>query len=82
MKVSSTEDKFMDEFKKVSDCYQAIKNDRKKLNSLISLVEIFEKVTKYTRLNYLSFIFNLGRRFGFITSYLRSYCKSFPSFGY
>jgi len=35
----------MNEFKKVSDYYQAIKNDRKKLNSLLPLVEIFEKVT-------------------------------------
>jgi hypothetical protein len=34
----------MNEFKKVSDHYQAIKNDRKKLNSLLPLVEIFEKV--------------------------------------
>ena len=44
LKVSTEEDVLVSEFKKVSDCYQTIKADRKKLNSLLSLVEIYEKV--------------------------------------
>ena len=45
MKISKEEeDTLLMDFKKVSEYYQTIKADRKKLNSLLALVEIYEKV--------------------------------------
>ena len=37
-------DAIISDFKKVSEYYQTIKADRMKLNSLLPLVEIYEKV--------------------------------------
>ena len=39
----------MEEFKRVADHFQAIKTDRKNLNSLLSLVEVFENVNFFKK---------------------------------